>query len=80
MNGLLKIANEENIKIDFYPMKKLKVVSIPHSIAINPKKVQSNRELKEIVAHEIGHQKRNAFYNINSTYETKARQEERAAR
>ncbi len=80
MNGLLQIANEENIKIDFFPMKKVKALSIPRSIAINPNKINTNRELKEALAHELGHHMRNAFYTIHSSLETKKRQEERATR
>lgn len=80
MNGLLKIANDEHIKIDFFPMEEVKVVSIPKSIALNPNKVETNRELKVMLAHELGHQKRNAFYNIRSTQETRKWQEERATR
>lgn len=80
MNGLLKIANDEDIKIDFFPMKEIKVVSLTNAIALNPKKVETNRELKVILAHELGHHKRNAFYKISSTLETRERQEEKATR
>lgn len=80
MNGLLEIASDENIKIDMFPMKTVKVVSIPTAIALNPNKIETNRELKVILAHELGHHKRNAFYNISSTLETRERQEERATR
>ena len=76
----MQIANEENIKIDFFPMKRLKALAIPHSIAINPNKIKTNRELKEALAHELGHHKRNAFYTIHSSLETRERQEERATR
>ena len=80
MNTLFKIAEEKNIKIDFFRMKKLKAFSMSHVIVINPDKIRTTREKKECTAHELGHHMRNAFYNIESTLETRARQEERATR
>lgn len=80
MNGLLEFAKSEHIKIDVYPMNKVKACSIPHSIAINPNKIKTNRELKECLAHELGHQATGSFYKLNSKFETRSRMEERATR
>lgn len=80
MNGLLKIANDEGIRIDLFPMSKNKSVSIPKAIALNPNKIETNRELKVILGHELGHHKRNAFYTVKSSLEARGWQEERATR
>ncbi|MBQ2663145.1 MAG: ImmA/IrrE family metallo-endopeptidase [Clostridia bacterium] len=80
MNGLLKIANDEGIKIDLFPMNEVKSVSVPKAIALNPNKIKSNRELKVILGHELGHHKRNAFYTVKSSLKTRGWQEERATR
>lgn len=80
MNGLLEFAKEEHIQIDFFPMKKIKACSIPRSIAINPNMIENNRELKECIAHELGHQATGSFYKLRSRFETRSRMEERATR
>lgn len=80
MEKLYQIANEEHICIDYHPMKKLSAFSLSRTIVIDPSKIRSRRKLKECLAHEIGHHKRNAFYKISSSLETKEWQEERATR
>ncbi len=80
MNGLLEFAKNEHIKIDLFPMNKVTACSVPHSVAINPNKIKTNRELKECLAHELGHQATGSFYKINSKFETRTRMEECATR
>ena len=80
LDGLYKFAEDNEIYIDDFPLHELKACSIPHAIAINSQKVKTERETREVLAHELGHHMRNAFYNISSTYETRSRQEERAIR
>lgn len=80
MTSLHSIAEKNNIEVDYFPMKKLKAFSLAHTIIINPELVKTVREEKECMAHELGHQIKNAFYDIDSTLETRARQEERATR
>lgn len=80
MNGLLKFAKEKNIQIDFFPMSKVKACSIPYSIALNPNNIKNHQELKECLAHELGHQATGSFYKLNSKFETRARMEERSIR
>lgn len=80
MNGLLKLAKDEHVKIDFFPMNQVKACSIPYSIAINPNAISNNRELKDCLAHELGHQVTGSFYKLNSKFETRSRMEERATR
>lgn len=80
MNGLLEFAKENHIKIELFPMRTVKACSIPHSIALNPNKIKTNQELKECLAHELGHQATGSFYKLNSKFETRARMEERSTR
>jgi Zn-dependent peptidase ImmA (M78 family) len=80
INKLFQLANKEHIRINFFPMKSVVAFSMPNEIVINPRKIHSRIELKECMAHELGHHERYAFYSILSTYETKSRQEEKATR
>lgn len=80
MDKLYQLAKEANIEIDYYPTKKLKAFSIPHAIIINPQMTKNEQEIKEIFAHEMGHQATGSFYKFNSKFETRSRAEERATR
>lgn len=80
MDKLYQIAKEEHICIDYHSMKKLSAFSMPYTIVIDPQKMNNRQKIKECLAHELGHHKRNAFYKISSNLETKEWQEERATR
>ncbi len=80
MISLCNIAEKNNISIDYFPMKRLEAFSMPNVIVINPNLVRTVRQNRECMAHELGHHLKNAFYRIDSTLETRARQEERATR
>lgn len=77
---LYDIAEQNGIDIDHFPMEVLKGLSIPGSIALNPKLIKTRNEEKEILAHELGHQIKYAFYKFSDTPTTKARAEVRADR
>lgn len=77
---LYKFANDKKINITYFPMKKVKAFSIPSEIILNPAKIKTNCELKEGLAHELGHQATGSFYRVNSKFETRERMEERATR
>ena len=79
MDRLYQLAWKKNIEIDYYSMKKLTAFSMPNAIIINPKKIKTQQQTKECLAHELGHHMKNAFYNISSTFETKERDELKAA-
>lgn len=79
-NILYNIAEKNNIVIDSFRMKAVKAFSMPNIIVLNPNLVKTSQETRECIAHELGHHMRNAFYNIESTFETRERQEERATR
>ena len=80
MKALYEIAEQNSIDIDYFPMKVLKGLSIPGAIALNPKLIDTQQEEREILAHELGHQMRYAFYRFSDSDITKARAEERANR
>ena len=80
LKTLYKCATKNGIDIDYFELNNLTAVSIPGSIAINPKAVHNSKEEKVVLAHELGHQLRNAFYNISTSLETKERMEYRADR
>ena len=80
MNKLYKIAEDNNVDIDYIPLRELKAVSIPGSVALDPKKIKTQQEEREVLAHELGHQMRYAFYTFTDSDITKARKEERADR
>ena len=80
MKNLYSIAEKSNISILNFKTRKLKAVSVPGKIGIDESKMQSHSELNVCLAHELGHQFKNAFYDISSTFETRDRQEARATR
>ena len=80
MNNLYTIAEENNINVYEIKMKKLKAISIPGKIGLDKSKMQNESEVNVCLAHELGHQFKNAFYDISSTLETRERQEALAAR
>ena len=80
MSDLYDVAEKSNITIYNFKMKKAKAISIPGKIGIDESKMKNNSELNVCLAHELGHQFKNAFYDISSTFETRERQEARATR
>ena len=80
MSDLYDVAEKSNITVYNFKMKKAKAVSLPGKIGIDESKMQNHSELNVCLAHELGHQFKNAFYDISSTFETRERQEARATR
>ena len=80
LNKLYAIADKNKISVFHYPAYPLKAISIPSSIGIDADAIQTRAEEKEVLAHELGHQMRDAFYTIETSLETKQRTEERATR
>lgn len=77
---LYDLAAENNIQIDHRRIKTMIAFSIPGSIAIDLSQLQTLAETKVCLSHELGHEFKNAFYNLRNTFETRERQEERANR
>ncbi len=80
MSDLYGIAEKGNISVYNFKTKKIKAISVPGKIGIDESKMQNHSELNVCLAHELGHQFKNAFYDISSTFETRERQEARATR
>lgn len=76
---LYDYADENNIDVDYFPMREVISLSIPGSIAMDVDKIKNNIEEKEHLAHELGHCMRHAFYTFSSM-ETRGRMETRADR
>lgn len=76
---LYQRAVDEGIEIDDVKMQELRAISFPEGwIAIDMRKFDSKRELKCILAHEIGHCETGSFYNIYSPFDLKAKCEYKA--
>ena len=76
---LYEIADENAINVDYFPMRQAVSISIPDSIAIDIDKIETCREEKAVLAHELGHCMTGSFYTI-STIDNRGRMEERANR
>lgn len=76
---LYEIADENAINVDYFPMRQAVSISIPDSIAIDIDKIETCREEKAVLAHELGHCMTGSFYTIG-TMETRGRMEARADR
>ena len=74
---LYDIAENNNIDVDYFPMRKAVSLSIENAIAIDVDKLNSSADEKACLAHELGHCLQGAFYNIN-TLETRGRMEYKA--
>lgn len=77
---LCKYAEENQIDIDYFPLKVTKSLSIRGSIALNPTLLKTETETKECLAHELGHQMTGSFYRVGSKFETRERMEYRATK
>ena len=77
---LYDLAAENNIQIDHKQLKTMQSFALPGNIAIDLSQLQTLAETKVCLSHELGHEFKNAFYNLRNTFETRERQEERANR
>lgn len=79
IHQLYERCRNEGIEIDERHMRELQAVSFPEGwIAIDPRRIHDETELKCILAHEIGHIETGSFYNILTPYELKERCEHKA--
>lgn len=78
MEEIYKFAEDNNIKIDSFKSKSLKSLSMPDTIGLDEGKMENNSELKTCLIHEIGHCMTGSFYNAQSKFELRERQEYRA--
>ncbi len=75
---LFDIAEENNIDIDYFKMRKVSSLSVPGAIAIDTRKLTGTQDTNVHLAHELGHCMTGSFYNIYCKYDIKSRHEYRA--
>lgn len=80
---LYRMADQQNIAIHLFPLGKREALSFMELtgecyIAIDPRKLTSEADERNKLAHELGHCCTGAFYNRYSPYDCRKRQENRA--
>ena len=66
-------AEKRKITVDTFPFKAISAMSLPEGcIAYDPRKFDTEAELKTALAHEIGHIDSGAFYHSNTPLLTRA--------
>jgi Zn-dependent peptidase ImmA (M78 family) len=76
---LYKRAEKQGIEVDDVPMSEVISSSFPQGwIAIDKRKIETEREEKVHLAHEIGHIESGSFYNADSLYDIKKKHENHA--
>lgn len=82
LTDLYTFAEQNNIEIDRFAMKRAESLSMPigngYGIAIDPEKITTDSEELCCLAHETGHCMTNSFYNRYSTLDLCQRHENRA--
>lgn len=83
LSRLYQIADEENIEVDCFDLKKREALSMMDDeglcyIAIDPYKLQSIDDERSKLAHELGHCITGSFYNSHATVDHRQRHENRA--
>lgn len=75
---LFDIAEENQIDIDYFKMRKVSSLSIPGAVALDTRKLPDTADANVHLAHELGHCITGSFYNICCKYDIKSRHEYRA--
>lgn len=74
-------AEKDGIEVDNVPMREVVSASFPEGwIAIDTAKIETHKEEKVILAHEIGHCETGSFYNTCSSLNVRGKHEYRANR
>lgn len=74
---LYEIAEQNDIDVDYFPMRQAVSISTPDSIALDVQKIETTKEEAVVLAHELGHCMTGSFYQID-TLQTRERMEYRA--
>lgn len=79
---LYKVAAENNIALDFYPMPKTVSAAVNlfgrYFVAIDPAVFGSTALERVCLAHELGHCQTGSMYNVYSPLDNRAKHEKRA--
>lgn len=79
LNEVYSLAEKKHIDIDEFRFDAITAMSLPEGcIAYDPRKFETQSELKAALAHEIGHIDSGAFYSDRTPFETRARCEYKA--
>lgn len=83
LNALYDLADRENIVIDEFPMERQVSFSLMDQegdcyVAIDPLQLDSAKQEKIILAHELGHCVTGSFYNRYATCDIRKRHENHA--
>ena len=80
---LYQYAEDQKIEVDAFPVGSRGAMSLQDAeggchIAIDPHRVESTADEKTKLGHELGHCMTGAFYNTQSSADTRRQQENRA--
>ena len=76
---IYQFAEKQGISIDELNMGHSVAISLPQGwIAIDPKRLPTQVEKKECLAHELGHVETGAFYNVDSPCDIRGKHENKA--
>ena len=83
LQELYRYAREENIAVDWFPLKTRQALSIMDEegkcyVAIDPARITGEADERAKLAHELGHCATGAFYNQYSEFDSRQRQENKA--
>ena len=83
LSKLYRIAEEENIEVDCFDLKKREALSLIDDdgrcfIAIDPFQLRSVNDERTKLAHELGHCITGSFYNKHAAVDCRQRHENRA--
>ncbi|MFV0399089.1 MAG: ImmA/IrrE family metallo-endopeptidase [Oscillospiraceae bacterium] len=84
LNSIYLLAEQSEVTVDCFDMNDIGALSCRNNdgyfIAIDPFKLDSTREEKVRLAHELGHCATDSFYNKESIADVRSRHEYRADR
>ena len=83
LSELYQIADEQNIEVDCFDLKKREALSLMDEdgfcyVAIDPYKLRSSNDERLKLAHELGHCITGSFYNVYAAVDHRRRHENRA--
>ena len=83
LEELYRIAQQQNITVDLFPLEKREALSLMDLtgecyIAIDPGKIRSEADERTKLSHELGHCITGAFYNAYSNFDCRQKHENRA--
>ena len=77
---LYHIAEENDVDIHYLKLSTITAASMPDHIMLNPDKIETTRQLKDCLGHELGHCMTGSFYQVDNPLDIKGRHEARADR